>query len=276
MSIQMNLFFHLKKFVHWVFGLLGLRILKANTYELLLMNYKSRATEKLALISTFSKATNSKLLDLLPSSRSQLNQDLFVIAMLDFKKQGFFVEFGATDGITLSNTYLLETQFNWSGLLVEPALNWHEALKRNRPDSMLDMRCVWSHSGEEITFMEASDKELSTIYSFSKSDKHQRRNIRQYKVETISLNDLFMAYEAPSHIDFLSIDTEGSEFEILNSLDFDKYTFSIIVCEHNFTSKREDIYHLLTSNGYVRTLKNISDFDDWYISKNLSGQIRIT
>ena len=67
-------------------------------------------------------------------------------------------------------------------------------------------------------------------------------------------------------IDYLSIDTEGSEFEILNSFDFSKFKFRIITCEHNYTPMREKIFELLTKNGYTRVFKEISFNDDWYVS----------
>ena len=72
-------------------------------------------------------------------------------------------------------------------------------------------------------------------------------------------------YQAPKTIDYLSIDTEGSEYEILKAFDFDKYKFRVITCEHNFTSMREKIYDLLISKGYQRKLTSISRVDDWYI-----------
>ena len=65
-------------------------------------------------------------------SKAQLHQDIFVLAEHDFKSAGYFVEFGATNGHDLSNTYLLETQFGWQGIVAEPAKSWHEALKKNR------------------------------------------------------------------------------------------------------------------------------------------------
>ena len=72
-------------------------------------------------------------------------------------------------------------------------------------------------------------------------------------------------YQAPKTIDYLSIDTEGSEYEILKAFDFDKYKFRVITCEHNFTPMRENIYNLLISKGYERKSTNISRVDDWYI-----------
>ena len=79
------------------------------------------------------------------------------------------------------------------------------------------------------------------------------------------MSDLLEKYSAPSIIDYLSIDTEGSEYDILNAFDFQKYKFRVITCEHNFTPMREKIYDLLIKKGYKRKLSNISRVDDWYV-----------
>ena len=63
----------------------------------------------------------------------------------------------------------------------------------------------------------------------------------------------------------MSIDTEGSEYDILSSFDFSKYQFRIITCEHNFTAERQKIFSLLTEKGYMRKLRGLSLFDDWYV-----------
>jgi hypothetical protein len=81
-------------------------------------------------------------------SKSQYKQDLFVLTQLGFKRNGFFVEFGATDGVELSNTYILEKQFDWSGILAEPAKCWHEALERNRKafiEKKLCLEQIWGN-----------------------------------------------------------------------------------------------------------------------------------
>ena len=73
-------------------------------------------------------------------------------------------------------------------------------------------------------------------------------------------------YECPSNFDYLSIDTEGSEFEIIDSLNFNKYLPKIITIEHNYKiEKRDKIYNLLIKHGYKRVFKDISNCDDWYI-----------
>ena len=93
---------------------------------------------------------------------------------------------------------------------------------------------------EQLEFIETNIPEHSTITKFSLLDKmgHTRKKGNRYKVKTITLNDLFEK-QAPNEIDYLSNDTEGSEFEILENLNHDKYKFNFITCEHMYTNKRE-------------------------------------
>ena len=67
---------------------------------------------------------------------SQLYQDIFASFIIDKKFEKTFLEFGATDGIKLSNTYLLENSFGWKGALSEPSPQWHKSLKNNRKESL--------------------------------------------------------------------------------------------------------------------------------------------
>lgn len=208
----------------------------------------------------------------LEDSKSQLKQDIFVLTELNFKEDGYFVEFGATDGVGISNSWLLEKRFGWQGIVAEPSQYWHSKLQANRSCN-IDLDCVWSRTGEKLVFNEVNrvgapyGPELSTIDSFSDTDTHSisRQHGRKYEVNTISLEDLLIKYNAPSTIDYLSIDTEGSEFEILNNFNFNKYDIKIITCEHNYTPMREKIYDLLTGIGYQRKCEDVSQWDDWYV-----------
>ena len=76
----------------------------------------------------FGERHAAQLLKLLPASKAQLHQDLFVLSELGLKRSGYFVEFGAASGESLSNTHLLEKSFDWQGILAEPAKYWHPAL----------------------------------------------------------------------------------------------------------------------------------------------------
>jgi FkbM family methyltransferase len=208
------------------------------------------------------------------SNSSELHQDLFVLSTLKLKRNGFFIEFGATNGIDGSNTFLLERDFGWSGILAEPAKGWHVQLQNNRPKAQIEFNCVWKDSYSKISFKEIPDAPgLSTISSFVDSDLHanSRKHGKEYKVDTISLNDLLQKFSAPLVIDYLSIDTEGTELEILKDFNFNDYKINIITCEHNYNSNRDAINVLLESKGFKRVFTDLSLYDDWFV--NLSIEI---
>jgi FkbM family methyltransferase len=131
-------------------------------------------------------------------------------------------------------------------------------------------QCVWIESGSEVEFKETNIPELSTMAHLSDSDSHSaaRFHGKKYLVRTISLNDMLTLNNAPNDPDYLSIDTEGSEYEILSTLDFEKYKFRVITCEHNYSANREKIASLLISKGYSRVRTDISKFDDWFVLGN--------
>ncbi len=126
--------------------------------------------------------------------KSQIYQDIFVLYTLNWKRNGFFVEFGSTNGFYLSNSYLLEKDFGWKGILCEPASVWKEELKKNR-NSILDFRCVWKTSGESLDLIIPSNPEYSKI-SILKNKKKISVD-QSEKVETVSLIDLLNTNNAP-------------------------------------------------------------------------------
>ena len=213
-----------------------------------------------------------KIFENLTHSKSQNFQDIFVLSVLDFKEKGFFVEFGASNGIQLSNTYILEKNFGWNGILAEPAKYLHNDLIKNR-NVHIDLDCVWLSTDEKVKFWELQkDPYCSGIPTYGKKIKKKvLRSKGEYFVRTISLKDLLRRYKAPYEIDYLSIDTEGTEFEIIQDFDFNKYKFNVISIEHNFnTLDRNKQFELLTSRGYKRVLESISKWDDWYIHSSIA------
>jgi len=196
---------------------------------------------------------------------SQLGQEMVALMHSGVKRGGYFVEFGATDGVSLSNTLMLEKRFGWTGILAEPARCWHSSLAANRAVA-IDTDCVWTTTGATLEFNMTDAGELSTIATFSDSDGHRqsRANGDRYDVRTVSLNDLLARHNAPRYIDYLSIDTEGSEYSILSGFDFTRHRFGLITCEHNYTPERDKIHSLLAAQGYERMLTGLSKWDDWY------------
>lgn len=196
--------------------------------------------------------------------RSQLGQDKWVLEQTEFKRDGYFVEFGATNGVLLSNTWVLEKKYGWRGILCEPNPRFFEELKQNRAVSV-GKDCVGPVTGEQIQFVFANAYGGDLQYALTDGHAAKRQAYRDNGqvglLTTISLEDLLLKYDAPRVIDYLSIDTEGSEFAILEKFPFDQWDIRLITVEHNYTEQRAKIAALLAANGYVRTEQK---WDDWY------------
>lgn len=176
------------------------------------------------------------------------------------------MEFGACDGVALSNTYLLEKAFGWSGIVAEPNPAYHRALFNNR-NCHISTLCVHAETGAILPFLATDVGELGCLVEHEKSDHNanKRQKNSRINVVTISLLDLLKTYNAPQRIDYLSVDTEGSEADILAAFDFAAYDIRLITVEHNHVvGKRQQIYDLLTRYGYTR-VDGQTAFDDWYI-----------
>jgi FkbM family methyltransferase len=195
-------------------------------------------------------------------SYSQINQDIDLLRYLKRKRNGYFIDIGAHDGIRLSNTYLLEKKFNWKGICVEPQNNSYEKLKKNR-SCYVDNSLLYSKKGLSLDFSNAN-----MLGGITKNiDTHEiAKEAKKDTKITSTLNDILIKHSAPSNIDFMSLDTEGSELEILKGIDFNKYKFKFIALEHNnIEPRRSDMKKLLESNGYKHYKKN--RHDDYYILK---------
>ena len=204
---------------------------------------------------------------------SQLYQDMFAEFIVGNESKKTFLEFGATDGIEYSNTYSLEQSFLWTGALAEPDPQWHQDLKKNRPNTSLIYDCVWINSNEKLNFLSSNEGVYSTLDKFKFSDKHsmpgntkkRMESFKQIEVNTISLNDLIKKYLNDITPSYISIDTEGSEYDILLNLDFNKYRPQIFTIEHNYTNYEKKIDDLMNLNGFRRVFKNLTFFDAWYV-----------
>jgi hypothetical protein len=193
------------------------------------------------------------------SSRSQVFQDLFVCYFSDLKNKGIFIEIGGGNGVDLSNTYMLEKKFSWKGVICEPDNRLHANILAKRK-CFLEKKPVHNSSNKKIYF---SFKEPYNSFITSKWSSSTK------KISTISLNTLIKKYQLGKNIDYISIDTEGNELDIIKKFNFKKFNVKIFTIEHNFKkNKRESIYKILKKNNYERMFKYISYMDDWYVKKN--------
>ena len=177
---------------------------------------------------------SKRILTFEDTERDQQLHVNWVLKKTNFKKNGFFVEMGAVDGIRLSNTLILERDYSWSGILAEPDPRHHESLKKNRPSSSIEFDCVWANSGKTKTFFQSKKitDQRSTLSDFAEEGdaKKIRKKWPTFDVKTISLLDMLDKHNAPKYIDYLSLDTEGSEYQILRTFNFSKYKFGLITC----------------------------------------------
>ncbi|WZN67016.1 Methyltransf_21 domain-containing protein [Chloropicon roscoffensis] len=205
-------------------------------------------------------------------SHSQLGQDVWVYNALGHKRGGFFVELGAGDGIELSNTYALEKHFGWIGVCIECSRQF-EALRRNRRCAC-DSACVSGADGESVVFLE--DERYGEHNHFSgikdKINCHQPSG-KEYEVKTKTLATVLRQHNAPAVMDYLSLDTEGSELDILKAFPYQDFRFNCITVEHNFQEReRAQILRLLEANAYVRVEQR--EWDDIYLHAEALREIR--
>lgn len=208
------------------------------------------------------------------NSKSQIQQDLIIDQQIfKGKSNGVFVEVGALDGFGASNTWFFEMERNWSGLLIEP--NPVEFNKRNqhpRPNSIFE-NCAISDVEMDINFLsiEGPCNVLSGIMEFYNSQHLERidRELEMYSnhpeghelysrkeqipMKAVRLESLFSKHNI-TKIDFISIDVEGAELQVLNSINFDKVDIDVFMIENNYGLEKETEF--LSSKGY-KLLGNI-------------------
>lgn len=187
------------------------------------------------------------------------------------QKEGVFLEIGADDGVDKSNTKFFEESLGWSGLCIEPSPKRYELLRKNRTCAC-EKTAVSDHVGTvEFLDIEGWGKGLSGIvnsYCKNHSDrvsqeiKHpENKGSEIITVETDLLNNILEKHNM-LNIDFCTIDTEGSEFDILSALNFDKFKIKIFLVENNYNEK--NVQNLLLEKGY-KFLGRVGPIDDAFI-----------
>jgi FkbM family methyltransferase len=213
---------------------------------------------------------------------SQSGQDKYLIEnIFQDKKNGIFVDVGAYDGITYSNTYYLEKEKGWSGICIEPNPNVFESLVRNRKLPCLSCG-VCNFSGRtDFTLIKGYSEMLSGItktYNLA----HPKRidweidnmggNKESIQIEVKPLEHIFRENNI-SYIDYISIDTEGSEEQILKSINFNDVYIDVISVECNYGI--DQIQEFLFKKGFTflerigddKFFRNMSNKNPFVVSK---------
>jgi hypothetical protein len=187
-----------------------------------------------------------------------------VLELLGGLRGGFFLDSGAADGVSGSNTQLLEDKFGWTGICVEPNSAFFAALAENRRCQCVNC-CLYDLEGS-VEFVEA-DFLGGIRREFADQHLRQIKKLYGHEPELVrrparTLRSVLSDCNAPSVIDYWSLDTEGSELTILKSFPFDRYSFRVLTVEHNRLPVQEDIRGFLEGHGYTRV--RTMGIDDCY------------
>ena len=205
--------------------------------------------------------------------KSQIGQDKYFIENINKNKlNGFFVDVGAHNGITFSNTYCLEKHLNWNGLCIEVNDPIFEQLQENRSCICVN-ECVYSTSGLELeieiplsnAIPEGNDMLIQIkdqpVNEFAWRSQFITTNNIKKKSKT--LTDIFEEHNVPNIINYMSIDIEGSDLDALKGIDFAKYTIEFLTIEWGGGRGKlpylESIKQFLHSKGY--SMHRINEFD---------------
>jgi len=197
---------------------------------------------------------------------SQFKQDeiIYNTFFKDKKELGFFLEIGADDGIRFSNCKFFEETLKWKGIAIEAREAAYDKLVKNRDCICLNNSL--SDKEEDADFLELKGYGIGLSGLINKYDprhikrinqeiqnvKHEGRRI--IKVKTIKLSSILEKYGIVN-IDFLSIDTEGSELDILKVLDFDKYNIDVITIEDNYNDPKLMKFFLDRGYKYIKQIE---------------------
>lgn len=201
------------------------------------------------------------------NSKSQLNQDVFALLVNRFRP-GFFIEIGANDGHTLSNTYYLEKHFDWKGILIEPNPKYWTSLSARK--AQVCRKAVASEAGRE----EFHDAGLYGGISATISDAHSDivKSAGIIEVETDTLPNILKELGAPKRIDFVSIDVEGGEVAIVEQMIAlsDHQFFSGCIEHGNRQDDKERMSCMLRNAGYELLWPENSTQDLFFVTPKLA------
>lgn len=197
------------------------------------------------------------------------DQDKWVIEdVYNGKRQGFFVELGAFNGIDVSNTYVLEKQYGWSGICIEADPDNFARLVKERNCTCVQA-CVDGASADVDYLYDRAwggivgdDTDIRPDEA-ARSIEIARSEGRLTTVQTKTLQQILQEYNAPKFIDFFSLDVEGAETRILRDFDFDEYVFGALVIERT----SEELNETLFRNGYKFVRLRVGD--SFYVHESL-------
>jgi FkbM family methyltransferase len=208
---------------------------------------------------------------------SQYGQDLFLEGFLHFlpkKHKYIFIDIGAYDGLTLSNSFFLDSNDMWEGVCIEANPRVFTKLVHNRIKPKALNFAISDSDGEADFISNSGYSEMLSGLKAEFSSKHSKRiqfdnnhfggDSKLISVPKKHFGNLLEQLEI-QEVDLLMVDVEGGEYAIISSIDFDKVSISVILVERNYSSRK--ILPLLLEKKFRRVIQLGSD--DLYVNENL-------
>lgn len=176
------------------------------------------------------------------TTHSQSGQDLFVLSALNQKRDGYFLEIGSNDPVNINNSYILESEYNWKGLMVEYDKKWEPNYKQNRTSNYIIQDAATVNYAQ-----------LFSQYNFPSSMDYLQIDLEVDNRSTLST------------------------LELIDRTIFPNYTFSVVTFEHdiyrgNYFDTQRLSRNIFLKNGYVPVFMNVKNcgnpFEDWYVHPN--------
>lgn len=200
---------------------------------------------------------------------SESGQEFFVLDQLGYKQNGYFIDIGASDGVTASNTFILEKFYKWQGVCVDPNPSTLKSLCGAR-DSIISDLCVYNESGKILPFRFLEDQTQFFGWNLRSGIEgiieDPGEDFAYTNVYSITLSDLIKLYKAPPVIDYISLDCEGSESLILDAFDWSVHINTLTV-EFENEQNRQNILNILEKQGFQRHIR--CDNEDWYVNNTI-------
>jgi FkbM family methyltransferase len=208
---------------------------------------------------------------------SQFREDEILDRFFEGKSSGCCVEVGAHDGVTLSTTLYFET-IGWKCLLIEPIPEFIEKIRRKRTCAVYD--CAASSEEGDATFFVTENAEALSTLAITEDQKKriatEKAPIREIRVKKRTLDSILMQ-SGFTEIDFITIDVEGHELDVLHGFTIEKHSPRIIIIEDNTGQVDREVPRFMECKGYCNFLR--TGVNDWYAKqsdKHLvnSGEVR--
>jgi hypothetical protein len=175
-----------------------------------------------------------QLADKSPTHRSQIGQSQFIDELLNGRRDGFFIECGAADGEGLSNSLFFELARNWTGLLVEANPQFYRTLLQKNRNAYVVGNCLSTTGKPTRVRMRPSGFFGGIVGKFPQSRSENKVEVQSGDVELICLplNSILAALGDRRNVDFMSLDVEGPELEILQTIDWKKIRIEVLSIEY--------------------------------------------